>query len=159
MAIDYIPRLQANFSAQGFPEYQWTDNDGAPLTPLKKPLSECRIGVLSSAGVHLAEQEAFNPVRDDLTFREIPRSMTQEQVEIHHNNYDKTDAYRDINCVIPFKAFSVLEEEGFVKSVADPVLTFMGRVFRRSALRNDMAPWAYQRFQEMDVDAAFLIPV
>jgi hypothetical protein len=35
----------------------------------------------------------------------------------------------------------------------------MGRVFRRSALRNDMAPWVYQRFQEMDVDAAFLIPV
>ena len=159
MAVDYIPRLQANFSAQGFPEYRWSDNDDAPLTPLKKPLSECRIGVLSSAGVHLPDQEAFNPVRDDLTFREIPRSITQDQVQIHHNNYDKTDAHRDINCVIPLKAFTVLEEEGLVKSVADPILSFMGRVLRRSALTKEMAPWLLRRFQEMDVDAAFLIPV
>ena len=134
MAVDYIKRLHANFSAQGFPEYRWSVNDDAPLTPLKKPLSECRIGVLSSAGVHLPDQEAFNPVRDDLTFREIPRDITQDQVRIHHDNYDKTNAYRDINCVIPLKALTVLEEEGFVKSVADPILTFMGRVLRRSAL-------------------------
>ena len=159
MAVDYIPRLHANFSAQGFPEYKWSANDDAPLTPLKKPLSECRIGVLSSAGVHLPDQEAFNPVRDDMTFREIPRSITQDQVQIHHNNYDNTDAYRDINCVIPVKAFTVLEEEGFVGSVADPILTFMGRVLRRSAFMKEMAPALHQRFQEMEVDAVFLIPV
>jgi len=159
MAVEYIPRLERNFSSQGFPPYQWTKNEGAPFTPLTKPLSECRIGVLSSAGVHLPDQEAFNPVRDDLTFREIPMDITQDQVQIHHNNYDKTDAYRDINTVIPFKALSVLEEEGFIKSVAAPVITFMGRVLRRSALTKEMAPWLAQRFKEMEVDAAFLIPV
>jgi D-proline reductase (dithiol) PrdB len=159
MAIDYITRLQANFSAQGFPEYQWSAFEDAPFAPPKKPLSECRIGVISSAGVHLPDQEPFNPVRDDFTFREVPRSMTQDQVQIHHNNYDKTDAYRDINCVIPFSALAALEAEGYVKEVADPVITFMGRVFRRSALTKEMAPWVHQRLQDMEVDAAFLIPV
>ena len=159
MAIDYITRLQANFSAQGFPDYQWSTFQDAPFTPMAKPLSEARIGVVSSAGVHLPDQEPFNPVRDDFTFREIPRNMTQEQVQIHHNNYDKTDAFRDINCVIPLKALDRLEEEGFVKSVADPVITFMGRVFRRSALAKEMAPWLHQRLQAMEVDAALLIPV
>jgi D-proline reductase (dithiol) PrdB len=79
--------------------------------------------------------------------------------DIHHNNYDKTDAYRDIDCVIPLKAFTVLEEEGFGKSVTDPILTFMGRVFRHSAVTKEMAPRLRQRFQEMGVDAAILISV
>lgn len=159
MAVDYIKRLQANFTAQGFPEYRWSTNDDAPLTFLRKPLSECRIGVLSSAGVHLPDQEAFDPVRDDLTFREIPRQMAQDQVRIHHDNYDSTDANRDVNCVIPLRALTVLEEEGFVKSVADPIITFMGRVLRRSELMREMAPWLGRRFREMGVDAVFLIPV
>ena len=87
MAVDYIKRLQANFTAQGFPEYRWSTNDDAPLTFLRKPLSECRIGVLSSAGVHLPDQEAFDPVRDDLTFREIPRQMVQPQRAVARNGY------------------------------------------------------------------------
>ena len=159
MAVDYIKRLQANFTAQGFPIYRWSYNVEAPLKRLSKSLSECRIGVLSSAGVHLPNQEAFDPVRDDLTFREIPRNITQDQVRVHHNNYDSTDAYRDVNYVIPFRALSRLEEEEYVKSVADPIITFMGRVLRRSALMKDMAPWLASRFHDLGVDAAFLIPV
>jgi D-proline reductase (dithiol) PrdB len=159
MAVDYIARTTASYSAQGYPPYQWTSFDDAPFAPLKKPLSECRIGVLSTSGVYLPGQEPFNPERDDLTFREVPRSITSADVRINHNNYDHTDALQDINCVIPVKAFDVLEQEGFVRGVAEPIFTMMGRVFRRTALVREMAPWLHERFRAMEVDAVLLIPV
>ncbi|MBI2856008.1 MAG: hypothetical protein HYX93_04100 [Chloroflexi bacterium] len=159
MPVNYIQRTTAAYSAQGFQPYQWSSFDDAPFTPLGKPLSECRIGVLSTAGVFLPDQQPFNPDRDDFTFRDIPRSITSADVLINHNNYDHTDAMQDINCVIPVKALEVLEKEGYVKGFAEPIITMMGRVFRRSILTREMCPYLHQRFQEMEVDAVLLIPV
>ena len=41
--ISYVERLNAHYRSQGFQPYRWTVNNDAPLAPLGKPLSECRI--------------------------------------------------------------------------------------------------------------------
>jgi D-proline reductase (dithiol) PrdB len=40
--------------------YRWRRIDPVPCTPLRKPLRECRVAVVSSAGFVLPGQEPFD---------------------------------------------------------------------------------------------------
>ena len=47
---------------------------GDPWATLAKPLAECRVAIVTTAGVHLRSQESFDmeTANGDPTFREIP---------------------------------------------------------------------------------------
>lgn len=158
--VNYVERTRALFSAQGFPPYEWTVNETAPFTPFDKKLEECRVALLSTGGVYIkGKQPAFDPDKNDLTFREIPKDIDVTELAISHNNYDRTDAEKDINCVFPIERFRELEAEGYIGEFAPVAYTIMGRIFRRTALQNDMAPELLRRLKEGRVDAFFLVPV
>ena len=44
--IRYVDRLNEFYRSQGFPAYDWTLNESAPLTPLAGPLATCRVSML-----------------------------------------------------------------------------------------------------------------
>jgi D-proline reductase (dithiol) PrdB len=49
--VSYIDRSREYYAAQGYSQpYAWAHHDDIPFTPLKKPLSECRVGVVTTAG-------------------------------------------------------------------------------------------------------------
>jgi hypothetical protein len=49
--VSYIDRSREYYAAQGYSQpYSWATHDDAPFTPLKKPLSECRVGLVTTAG-------------------------------------------------------------------------------------------------------------
>ena len=49
--IRYVARLNAFYRSQGFPPYKWSVYETAPLTPLTKSLSQCRVALLISGGM------------------------------------------------------------------------------------------------------------
>lgn len=51
MPIDYIRRIHEIYARRGAQPYQFAAHDSAPLVPLKKPLSQCRVALISSGGV------------------------------------------------------------------------------------------------------------
>jgi hypothetical protein len=54
--VSYIDRSREYYAAQGYSQpYTWACHDDAPFTPLKKPLSECRVGLVTTAGRMNAE--------------------------------------------------------------------------------------------------------
>jgi len=56
--VSYIDRSREYYAAQGYSQpYTWAHHDNAPFTPLKKPLSECRVGLVTTAGKMDAEAE------------------------------------------------------------------------------------------------------
>src|SRR5512140_629412 len=62
-----------------------------PFAPLPKPLRECTVALLSSAGVALRSDRPFdqegerrNPWWGDPSFREIPLGTTEAEIKIHH---------------------------------------------------------------------------
>lgn len=66
--------MNQRYSQQGFPPYQWTVNEGAPLTRMRKPLSECRVSMLTYGGVSQCSMPAWdafarNDFRVDLPYR------------------------------------------------------------------------------------------
>lgn len=48
--VSYIDRSRDYYAAQGYPQpYAWAHYDDVPFTPLKKPLAELRIGLVTTA--------------------------------------------------------------------------------------------------------------
>ena len=70
-----------------------------PYTPLDRPLDRTTVALVTAAGVHRRDQEAFNIADDlgDLTFRILGPDVRTEELMVTHHHYDHTDADEDIN--------------------------------------------------------------
>lgn len=135
---------------------------GDPWIPLKKPLTECRVALVTTAGVHLHDQEPFdmeNPDGDP-TFREIPSGLRDGQFVITHDYYDHRDADVDHNVVFPLDRLDELAAEGHIAGQASLHLGFMGHIDGPLVERlvRETAPKAVQRLVETGADCVFLTP-
>jgi D-proline reductase (dithiol) PrdB len=157
MPVRYIDQVrQVIYPDQ--PPYQWSMFETTPWTPLARPLSKCRIALLSSGGIHLKDQPPFNSVKNDLSWREIPIDAAPRDFRISH--YSKNaQRVQDFNTVFPLERLRELAAEGFVGSLAPIAFTFMGRIFKRTELQKEMTPGIVERLRLLDVDAALLVPV
>ena len=156
MPVRYIEQVRLHFPDH--PPYQLSTFETSPLTPLAKPLSRCRIALISSSGVYREDQAPFGDVKNDLTWREIPTDVDPADLRISH--YSKNaKAVTDVNTVFPFQRLRELVGEGVIGELASPAFTFMGRIFARTRLQKEMAPALLERLRAMDVDAALLVPV
>jgi D-proline reductase (dithiol) PrdB len=158
--VAYITRIRENYARLGYKPYAWVDNVASPppWTPLEKPLSECRLGLVASGGIYVSGQVAFH-WRDDTTFREIPTDVRTEDLRATHFAYDLSDARRDPNVVFPIDTLRRLVAEGFVGELARHALTFMGGIYSARKVAEDLAPRITERLVGEKVDAALLVPV
>jgi len=158
--VAYITRIRENYARLGYKPYAWVDNvaNPPPWTPLEKPLSECRLGLVASGGIYVSGQVAFH-WRDDTTFREIPTYVHTEDLRATHFAYDLSDARRDPNVVFPIDTLRRLVAEGLVGELARCALTFMGGIYSARKVAEDLAPNITERLVAEKVDAALLVPV
>jgi D-proline reductase (dithiol) PrdB len=96
-----------------------------PYTPRARELRETVFALVTTAGVHLRDQEAFD-VAGDNSWRVIPGDAQADQLMVTHEHYDHRDADRDINCVFPLERLRELATEGVIAGVSDKHLGFMG---------------------------------
>jgi D-proline reductase (dithiol) PrdB len=159
-SIRYVERLNAHYRSQGFQPYSWTVNHDAPLTPLGRRLSECRIALLTSGGVSHCDARPFNPLaRNDLRVDALESAVSPQCLVINDDYYSHRDADRDINCIFPIERLRELAGEGVIGAVAPHHYSgFMGRIYTRSAVINEAAPALVRRLKEEEVDAAALAP-
>jgi D-proline reductase (dithiol) PrdB len=153
MPISYIQRTRERYAQ--FPPYKWATNDDAPWTPLRKPLRESRLALLSSGGFYAAGQPPFE--ENDRTIRLIPKDVGVADLRIHHHGYRDDDADRDPNCVFPIERLRELEAAGVIGELAPSAISFL---FLYSPRRDtERAQTIVAALQAMAVDAAFLVPV
>jgi D-proline reductase (dithiol) PrdB len=158
--VAYITRIRENYARLGYKPYAWVDNSASPppWTPLEKPLSECRLGLVASGGIYVSGQVAFH-WRDDTTFREIPTDVYTEDLRATHFAYDLSDARRDPNVVFPIDTLRRLVAGGVVGALAPRAFTFMGGIYSARKVAEDLAPKVTERLVGEKVDAALLVPV
>jgi D-proline reductase (dithiol) PrdB len=158
--IAYVARLNEFYRSQGFPAYQWTVNDDAPLTPMTKPLRKCRVAMLTSGGVSRKDTRPFNPqARNDLRLDAVANDTAADFFVISDDYYDHGDADRDINCIFPIERLRELATERAIAAVAPHHYSgFMGRTYTRSAVINEAAPALARRLRDESVDAFVLVP-
>lgn len=134
--ISYVDRLNEKYQSLGFPPYQWTINETAPLTALTKPLQQCCVSMLTTSGASCKGLPGFDPdARNDLRLDAIPWDQPADGFDVNDNYYDHSSAVQDINCQFPIQRLRELAADGTIGGVAPRLWSgFMGRIYKRSAI-------------------------
>ena len=157
--VDYIPRITAQYSGLGYGEYQWLESQNAPAwTPLTKPLSDSKVGLICTGGIYSAGQTAFH-FKDDTTYRAIPTDVDVEDLRATHFAYDLTDARKDINVVFPVEQLRTMVDEGVIDSIAPDAYTLMGGSYSTRRVREELIPALVDRVLADEVDVVLLVHV
>ena len=140
--------------------FQWSPNDKAAWTALRKPLSACRVALVTTGGVHLKTQKAFDVASDwgDWSFREIPADVSPGELMISDVHYDHSGPDIDINCLLPLSHLIKFADEGFIGSAAETHYGFMGFVMDPKGLIAESAPEVARRLLADNVDVVLMTP-
>jgi len=143
--------------------YRWRRVDPVPWAVPDKPLTEARVGLVSSAALVMPDQEPFDDdfKGGDFSFREIPSTVdVQSLVETHRSDsFDRAGLEVDRNLVLPVDRLRELAADGTIGSFNQRVLSFMGSITAPGRLIRESAPRAAELFQKDEVDVALLVPV
>ncbi|MFZ5824694.1 MAG: glycine/sarcosine/betaine reductase selenoprotein B family protein [Bacillota bacterium] len=130
-----------------------------PYTPVTRKLSEMTIAIVSTAGVHLRDQEPFNQEGDD-TWRHLPGDLDTGNLVITHGapeeHYDRSQAQQDINVIFPLDRLRELQAEGFIGGVAERHWSLMGYSLRLRKYYDETAPAVGKEVERSPVDAVLL---
>ncbi len=105
-----------------------------PFTPLRKPLQQCRFGLVTSGGLYHKgveppfdqERERREPSWGDPSFRTLSTCMNPAEVGVGHLHINGKDAISDMNILLPIERFKEFASEGCVESMAGNAYSFMG---------------------------------
>ena len=143
--------------------YRWQRLAPVPWAPCEKPLAQCRLALVSSAGFVLPGQEPFDEsVRGgDVSFREIPSGTdASDLVDTHRSeSFDHTGMVRDPNVAFPLDRVRESVAARRIGSVAGRHLSFMGSITSPGRLVRDTAPEVAAALVRDSVDIALLVPV
>lgn len=136
-----------------------------PFTPLRKPLRDCTIALLSTAGIARNDDRPFdqegerrNPWWGDPSFRAIPLGTTEKDIRIYHLHIDPRFGEADLDVVLPMRRLTELAAEGFVGRPAPTHYSTMGYILDATELVEKTAPAIAERMRAERVDAAALVP-
>ena len=156
------PSLKGYYANMVVPSY-----DGIPWTPLAKPLREAKVALVTTAGINVRgvgppfdyEREKQNPTWGDPTYRVLPRTLRQEQVQAGHLHINNDDIERDVDSAFPVHRMLELEAAHEIAALAEANYSFMGYQPDTTEWTQRYAPEVAGRMRDEQVDAVLLTPV
>jgi len=145
--------------------------DTTPWAPLKKPLSESQLVMISAGGLFLEGDDPMGP--DGPTQEEaiprigefqklppvlsaIPREVQRESIRVRHPGYDIRGTVRDYNAIFPLDRLKELQADGVIGELTEEHYSFIGATAQMRLLKREGPEWAEQ-FRAKEVDAALLV--
>jgi len=149
--------------------------DTAPFTPMRKPLAQSRLALISSSGHFVSgddpepfgvkgmtQEEAQDRIMDFLraepVLSEIPIDTPVEDLRVRHGGYDIRAAQADPNVNLPLTRLRKFEAEGHIGEFASPAYSFVGACSQTRLIKRTGPKWV-RLLQERAIDAALLVPV
>lgn len=137
-----------------------------PFTPLARPLRECTVALLSTAGIARNDDRPFDqegerrdPWWGDPSFRRIPFGTTEKDIRIYHLHIDPKFGEADLDVVLPMRRLAELVDEGVVGRPARMHYSTMGYILDPTELVETTAPAIAAGLSDEGVDAVMLVPV
>lgn len=148
--------------AQWARRHRFVEATTVPWAPMRTPLAEAVVALVTTAGVHLRADPPFD-MEDpdgDPSVRVIPAGAPRPALTITHRYYDHSAADRDLNVVLPVDRLRELCDEGRVGGIAPRIYSFMGHVDgpHLATLIGHTAPDVAARLVADGADAVFLTP-
>ncbi len=143
--------------------YRWRRIDPVPVASLEKPISECKVALVSSAGFVVPGDEPFSAsVRGgDYSFREIASDLDVQSLEEHHrsDSFSHSGVEADRNMGLPLDRLHELAAAGDIGSVATTHFSVMGSITAPNRYVKHTLPLIADRLIEDQVDIALMVPV
>ena len=143
--------------------YPWRRIDPVPWSPLKKPLKDCRLLLVTTAGFSTTGQMPFDDsfLSSDTSIREIPGDAdVSNLIENHRSDaFDHTGIRQDPNLAFPLDRMRELSEGGRIGSLNHRHLSLMGSLTAPGRLIKKAITPIVPRLVEDQVDIALIIPV
>jgi len=138
-----------------------------PWTPMRKPLAESKVALLSTAGLSMKGDTPFDmeferrrPTRGDPSWRALRADATSDQIDANHLHIDTSYILRDLNVALPLDRLRECAQRGEIGSVAETHYSIMGYQGNDSSeLVSKSAPEIAARMSSEEVDLAILAPV
>lgn len=156
-----LPDYQRGNFKEIIKKYPLIVSDGVPWTPYMGRPSEQTFALVTTGGLYLKNNQPpfdADSIHGDTSFREIPKTVRQEELGIAHAHYDHSVAEQDINTVFPLHRLIELEKEGIVGKVADTHYSF-SYVKDVVTLVTKTVPRFLSRIKAKEVDVLLLVPV
>jgi D-proline reductase (dithiol) PrdB len=136
-----------------------------PWTPLSRPLTGCKVALLSSAGIALKTDQPFdqegeqrNPWWGDPSYRILPNTATAGDVRLYHLHIDPRPAEQDLNCLFPLARLKELEQLGEIGASAERHYSMMGYILKPETLLQETVPAIIRDLRADHADVVVLVP-
>ena len=148
--VSYIDKSREYYAAQGYDApYKWATHTEAPFTPLSKPLSECRVGVITTSA--LSADAPLEPYS-------APSLPAPASVATNHLSWHKEATHtNDLGSFLPLDHLASLADDGVIGSLA-PRYAGIPTIYSQRRT-NRWAETIRATFAEDEVDLAVLIPL
>jgi hypothetical protein len=160
--VRYIDRTRAYYESQGYDKpYGWAHFDQIPFTPfasLGKPLSQCRVGLVTTSEMARrgVEEGPDDPRR--LVYA-LPTDIPVEQLCSRKQAYDRfATTLDDVDSFLPLTHLHRFAAEGRIGAVAPRFQMIYSEYSHRKTLTID-APEILKQMREDRVDVAALTAV
>ena len=118
-----------------------------PFTPLARPLRECTIALVSTAGIARNDDQPFDQERErrdpwwgDPSFRVIPLGTTEQECGSTTCTSIRGFGQADLDVVLPMRRLAELAHEGIVGRPAPRHYSLMGYILEPTELVEETAP-------------------
>ena len=161
--IEYMQRTRAYYGALGYPAYAWAANEPMERLATVKPLSECRLALVSTAAPYqqgLGDQGPGAPYNAAAKFFSVFTAPLEPapDLRISHIGYDRVHCRaEDPNTWLPVAALQRARDRGVIGDLARELI---GLPTHRSQRRTveDYAPTVREHITRLEADVALLVP-
>jgi D-proline reductase (dithiol) PrdB len=152
--LDRLPLANRN-NVLTFPAQM---NEDAPFVTLGKPLSACRVAIVTTAGLHRRSDRPFGP--GEQTARSIPSDTPASEIVQSHTSlgFDRTSIMRDLNVTFPIDRLRDLAARGAIGGLGPNNYSVMGALRDTARIEAETGPDLARRLREDGTDAVLITP-
>ncbi len=160
--VRYIDKTREYYLSQGYDKpYQWAQFDDVPFTPLTKPLSQCRVTLVSTSeisirGQHVEDETQMGIVGGTYT---IPSDLPASQLYSPSHSFDQAaTTLEDVDAFFPTTRLHEAVASGRIGGLTARFHGVFNAYSQRRTRERD-APVVLEHCREDGADVAVLVPV
>jgi D-proline reductase (dithiol) PrdB len=136
-----------------------------PWTPMKKPLNQISLALVTSAGISLKTDPPFDMEREkreaiwgDRSYRAIPRGTTEKDIEVNHLHINTNWIKEDINIILPLARMTEFEQEKIIGRLAPTAYSFYGFQWQNNDFLKEGIEPISNKMKLEEVEAVLMTP-
>ena len=155
--VSYIDKSREYYTAQGYTNpYRWAYHQDAPFVPLRRPLGEARIGIVTTASI-VDDDDEPAPFSVPRVVFSAPTDPPPERLYTMHRSWDKVATHTDdLESYLPIDRLQEAAATGRIGSLSPRYYGAPTEYSQRKTTEAD-APELLRLCREDGVDAALLV--